>query len=127
MSSKFFDNRVLLICTKELVLSRLVRRLLPRFRCNGHSFILNFHLSRIGRIENLLHSACGHPTQDTSDLILSCPATSFSRCLLFGGFFYLRSLVQTLESFPVFGPLCSSAMNKFRERGRVINNNNTNQ
>ena len=43
--------------------------------CNGHSLLLGFYLSRIGRIENPSCSACGHSSQDISHLILHCPAT----------------------------------------------------
>ena len=46
-----------------------------RLRCNGHSLLLSFYLFRIGRIENPSCSACGHSSQDTSHLILHCPAT----------------------------------------------------
>ena len=45
---------------------------------------LNSYLIRIGRIENPSCSACGHSTQDTSHLILYCPATDFLRRSLFG-------------------------------------------
>ena len=41
----------------------------------GHSLLLGSYLSRIGRIENPSCSACGHSSQDTSHLILHCPAT----------------------------------------------------
>ena len=43
--------------------------------CNGHSLLLSSHLFRFGRIENLSCIACGHPSQDTSNLILHCPVT----------------------------------------------------
>ena len=76
VSSKLFDTQVPSISTEELVLSRL--------RCNGHSLLLSCYLSRIGRIENPSCSACGHSPQDTSHLILHCPATDSLRCSLFG-------------------------------------------
>ena len=47
-----------------------------RLRCNGHNLLLSSYLSRIGKIENPPFSACGHPSQDTSHLILHCPATT---------------------------------------------------
>ena len=55
-----------------------------RLRCNGHSLLLGSYLSRIGRIENSSCSACGHPSQDISHLILHCPATDSLRRSLFG-------------------------------------------
>ena len=70
VSSKFFDTQALSISTKKLVLSRL--------HCNGQSLLLSSYLSRIGKTENPC-SACGHPSQDTSHLILHCPATDSLR------------------------------------------------
>ena len=75
VSSKFFDTQVPSISTEELVLPRHARCVLSRLRCNGHSLLLGSYLSRIGRIENPSCSACGHSSQDTSHLILHCPAT----------------------------------------------------
>ena len=75
VSSKFFDTQVPSISTEELVLPRHARCVLSRLRCNKHSLLLSSYLSRIGRIENPSCSACGHPSQDTSHLILHCPAT----------------------------------------------------
>ena len=75
VSSKFFDTQVFSISTEELVLLRHARCVPSRLRCNGHSLLLSFYLSRIGKIENPSCSACGHPSQDTSHLILHCPAT----------------------------------------------------
>ena len=76
VSSKFFDTQVSSISTEELVLSRL--------RCNRHTLLLGSYLSRIGTIENSSCSACGHSSQDTSHLILHCPATDSLRRSLFG-------------------------------------------
>ena len=45
---------------------------------------LGSYLSRIGRIENPSGSACGHSSQDTSYLVLHCPATDSLRYSLFG-------------------------------------------
>ena len=84
VSSKYFDTQVPSISTEELVLPRHAYCVLSRLRCNGHSFLLGSYLSRIGRIENLSCSACGHPSQDISHLILHCPATDFLRRSLFG-------------------------------------------
>ena len=74
VSSKFFDTQVPSISTEKLVLPRHARCVLSRLRCNEHSLVLG-SLSRIGRIENPSCSACGHSSQDTSHLILHCPAT----------------------------------------------------
>ena len=84
VSSKFFDTQVPSISTEELVLPRRTCCVLSRLRCNGHSLLLGSYLSRIGRIENPSCSACGHSSQDTSHLILPCPATDFLRRSLFG-------------------------------------------
>ena len=72
------------ISTEELVLPRHARCVLSRLRCNGHSLFLGSYLSRIGRIENPSCSACGHSSQDTSHLILHCPATDSLRRSFFG-------------------------------------------
>ena len=83
-SSKFFDTQVPSISTKELVLPRHARCVLSRLRCNERSLLLDSYHSRIGRIENPSCSACGHSSQDTSHLILHCPATDYLRRSLFG-------------------------------------------
>ena len=84
VSSQFFDTQVPSISTGELVLPRHALCVLSRLRCNGHSLPLSFYLSRIGRIKNPSCSACGHSFQDTSHLILHCPATDSLRRSLFG-------------------------------------------
>ena len=66
------------------MLPRHARCVVSRQRCNGHSLLLGSYLSRIGRIENPSCSACGHSSQDTSDLILNCPAMDSLPRLLFG-------------------------------------------
>ena len=83
-SSRFFDTQVPSISTEELVLPRHARCVLSRLRCNGHSLLLGSYLTRIGRIENPSCSACGHSSQDTSHLILHCPATDSLHRSLFG-------------------------------------------
>ena len=60
--------------------------------CNRHSLLLSSYLFRIGRIENPSCSACGHSSQDTSHLILHCPATDSLHCLLFCHFLSLYGL-----------------------------------
>ena len=84
VSSKLFDTQVPTISTEELVLPRHARCVLSRLRCNEHSLLLGSYLFRIGRIENLSCSACGHSSQDISHLILHCPATDSLRRSLFG-------------------------------------------
>ena len=78
VSSKFFDTQVPSTSTEELVLPHHARCVLSRLRCNGHSLLLGSYLSRIDRI------ACGHSSQDTSHLVLHCPATDSLRHSLFG-------------------------------------------
>ena len=84
VSSKFFDTQVFSISIEELVLPRHACCVLSRLRCNGHSLLLGSYLSRIGRIKNPSCSACGHSSQDTSHLILHCPATDSLVRALFG-------------------------------------------
>ena len=95
VSSKYFDTQVSSIFTEELVLPRHARCVLSRLRCNGHSLLLGSYLSRIGRIENPSCSACGHPSQDISHLILHCPATDSLRRSLFGDSLSLYDLWST--------------------------------
>ena len=84
VSSEFFDIQVPSISTEELVLPRHDRCVVSRLCCNGRSLLLSSYLSRIGRIQNPLCSVCGHSSQDTSHLILHCPATDSLRRSLFG-------------------------------------------
>ena len=84
VSSKYFGTQVPSFSTEELVLPRHARCVLFCLRCNGHSLRLGSYLSRIGRIENPSCSACGHSSQDTSPLILHCPATDSLCHSLFG-------------------------------------------
>ena len=84
VSSKYFDTQVSSISTEELVLPHHARCVLSRLCCNKHSLLLGSYLSRIGRIENPSCSACGHLSQDTSHLIVHCPATNSLRRSLFG-------------------------------------------
>ena len=92
------------------------RCVLSCFCCNGHNLLLNSYISRIGRIENPSCSACGHSSQDTSHLILHCPATDSLRRSLFIS-------LRLLGSCLAFGAPWSSAMPPSLGRGRVINNN----
>ena len=86
VSSKFFDTQVPLISTEELVLPRHACCVYFHLHCNRHSLLLSSYLSRIGKIENPSYSACGHSSQDTSHLILHCPATDSLRRSVFGDF-----------------------------------------
>ena len=63
-----------------------------RLRCNGHSLLLSSYSSRIGRIENPSCIACEQSSQDTSHLILHCPATDSMCRSLFGDFLSLYDL-----------------------------------
>ena len=87
------------------------------FAAANTRLLLNSYLSRIGNIENASCRACGHPSQDTSHLILHCAATDFSRRSLFGNSVSPRPLVQALKSFPASGAPWSST--KFPFFGRV--------
>ena len=104
--------------------SLVMLAVLSRLRCNGHSLLLGSYLSRIGRIENPSCSACGHSSQDTSHLILHCPATDSASLTLWRLSVSVRPLVQTLGSCPASGARWSSAMPPSLGRGRVTNNNN---
>ena len=89
VSSKYLDTQVPSISTEKLVLPCCARCVFSRLCCNKHSLLLGFYLSRIARIENPSCSACGHSSQDTSHLILHCPATESLRRSLFGNFLSL--------------------------------------
>ena len=91
----------------------------PRLCCNGHSLLLISYLSRIGRIENSFCSACGHSSQDTSHLILHCPATDSLATL----YLFTTSGPDPGELLSFWAPW-SSAMLPSLGRGRVNNNNN---
>ena len=84
VSPKFFNMQVPSISTEELVLPCHVCCVLSHLRCNGHSLLLGSYLFRIGRIENPFCSTCGRLSQDTSHLILHCPATNSLCRSLFG-------------------------------------------
>jgi len=64
------------VSPKELALARLVRRELSRLRCHDHSLLLSSYLSGIKW--NSYCSACGHPLQDLTHLLLDCPASELS-------------------------------------------------
>ena len=123
VSSKFFDTQVSSISTEELVLPRHARCVLSRLRCNGHSLLLGSYLSRIGRIENPSCSACGHSSQDTSHLILHCPATD-SLCRSLATLCLSTTSGPGPGELPGFGAPWSFAMPPSLGRGRVNNNNN---
>ena len=78
------SNRVPSVSNEKLVQSRHARCALSHLRYNGHSLPLSSYLTRIRRIENFSCSACEHPFQNTSYLILYCPATTSLLCSLFG-------------------------------------------
>ena len=117
VSPKFCDTQVFSIFTEEVMLPRHARYALSRLYSNGHSLLLNSYLSRIDRIENSSCSACGYSFQDTSHLILHCPATDSLRHSLFGD--SIRFLFQALGSCPVYGTPKSSTMPPSLGRGQV--------
>ena len=120
VSSKFFDTQVSSISTKKLVLPHHSCCVLSRLHCNGHSLLLSSYLSRIGIIENPSCSTCEHSTQDTSHLILHCPAMyAFALLIVWRLSVSLQSLVQALGSCPVSGTPWSFAMPPSLGRGRV--------
>ena len=89
---QFFNTQVSSISTEELVLLCHTSSVLSHFCCNGHSLLLDSHLSKIGRIENFSCSACEHLFQDIFHLILHCPATESLCDSLFGGSLFLYNL-----------------------------------
>ena len=92
VSSKFFDTQVPSISAEKLALLHHACCTLSRLCCNGHSLLLSSFLIRIGRTENSSGSACEHPSQDISHVILHCLATDSLRCLFFGDSLYLYDL-----------------------------------
>ena len=123
VSSKFFDTQVPSISTEELALPRHVRCVLSHLRSNEHSLLLRSYLSRIGSIENPSCSACGHSSQDTSHLILHCPATNSFRHSLFGDSLSLYDLWSRPWGVArVSGAKWSSAIPLSLGRDRVNNN-----
>ena len=93
VSSKFFDTQAPSVSNEDFVFPRHARSILSCLRCTGHSFLLSFYLSRIGRIENPSGSSCGHLSQDTSHFILHCPAADSLGRLLFADSISLRPLI----------------------------------
>ena len=108
------------ISTEKLLLPCHARCVLSRLRCNEHSLLLSSYLIRIGRIENSSCSACGHSSQDTSHLILHCPATNSLHRSLFGdSLFFYNLWSRPWGSCPTsWAPWCS-AIPLFIGRGRV--------
>ena len=111
--SKFLNTQIHSVFTEELVLPRHVQCVLSRFRCNEHSLRLTSHLSRTGRIENSLCSACSHPNQDTSHLILYCPP-AYSLCCASLETPFLFTTSASGQKCPVSG--MSSTMPLFLEK-----------
>ena len=73
------------------------------------------------RIKNLSCSACRHWSQDTSNLILQCPAADSLHRLLF---VYLQPLVQALGSLPSFWGSMVLCHATIPQKGPGNNNNN---
>ena len=83
--------------SEEHVLPRQARGIVSRLRRNGHSFLLNSSISRIGGVEDPSCSTCGHPTQDTSYLILHCPAMDTLHRSIVGDCLFLYDLWSSLR------------------------------
>ena len=81
--SILFDTQISWAFNEELVLPRHACCTISRLRCSRQSLLLNSCLFRSGRIENSWRCAWVCPTQDTSHLILSCPAADFFAQLSF--------------------------------------------
>ena len=90
ISSKFFNTQVPLVSNEEHVLSCHARWVLLSSLERTKLSVKLF--TRIGRIENAFCSASGHSSQDTSHLILHCPATDSLRHSLFGDSLSLHDL-----------------------------------
>jgi len=72
------------VSSEELAILCLIRCELSRLCCHGHSLLLSSCLCRIKRKENASCSACGHPQQDLTHLLLDCPASEPLRRAIFG-------------------------------------------
>ena len=101
------------------MLCRHARCFFSRLRYNEHSLLSNSYLFRIGKIESPSCSACCHPIQDTSYLILHYPAMDSLRCSLFVNSFLSVISGPDLGKFPVLwgSMVCRNAPSL--ERGRV--------
>ena len=77
---------------RNLCFLRHARCIPSGLRCKQHSLLLSSYQLMIGRIENRYCSACRHLSQDTSHLILHCPATDSLRRSLFGDSLTLYNL-----------------------------------
>jgi len=71
------------VSSEELALPRLICSELSRLRCHGHSLLLSSYLCRL-KWKNSSCSACGHPLQDLTHLLLDCPASEPLRHAIFG-------------------------------------------
>ena len=105
-------------------LSRHARSVLSRLCCNGHCLVLGSYFSRTNRIENPSCSACGHSFQDTSHLILHCPATDSLRRSLFGDSLSLYDLRFRLWELPGFWGFVVIRHAPIFQKGSGNNNNN---
>ena len=88
------------------------------FAATDTSLHLSSYLSKTGKIENPSYSVCGHSSQDSSHLILQCPAMDFLRRWLFGDSLSLYDLwFRAQESCSASGAPWSSVMPPSLERG----------
>ena len=90
-------------------LCSLVTLVVSTLRCNKHSHPLNFYLSRMGSIENLSYSACGHLTQVAFYSVLSSYIL-IAPLALCRFFFRMLPLGQALQNWLAFGATWSPAV-----------------
>jgi len=107
------------VSSKELALPHLICCKLSRLRCHGHSLFLSSYLCRITQKENSSCSACGHPLQDPTHLLLDFPTSKPLWHAIFG-----TTSIFDLWSKPwgvttTVGSLWSSSMPPSLGRGQV--------
>jgi len=89
----FLSCQIPSVSLEELALPRLIHCKLSRLRCHGHNLLLSSYLCRIKCKENSFSSACGHPLQDLTHLLLMyCSASEPLRRAIFGTTSYIFDL-----------------------------------
>ena len=99
--------------------SLVMLAVLFRLRCNGHSLLSSCYVSRNGRVENPSCSACGYSSQDTSHLILHCPAMDLCAAHSLAALYLLTTSGADPGELPASGAPWSSAMPPSLGRDRV--------
>ena len=92
ISHSYLNYQVPKVYSEELLLSRPIRCELSHLRCHYQSLLRSSYLHRISRKENSACSACGHPLQDLSHLLLNCPASEPLRKSIFGTSLFILDL-----------------------------------